>query len=57
MPKKSSSIDVQKPLVQEIVSAIQSVVGVSPVGLHEPNFVGNECQIPLTTFKRVESII
>jgi perosamine synthetase len=30
------------PLPDKIVSAIQSVVGVGPVGLHEPNFEGNE---------------
>ena len=30
------------PLSDQIVSAIQSVVGIGPVGLHEPTFAGNE---------------
>jgi len=30
------------PLSDQIVSAIQSVVGIGPVGLHEPTFDGNE---------------
>ena len=32
----------QIPLPDQILSAIQSVVGVAPVGLHEPTFAGNE---------------
>ena len=30
------------PLAQQVVQAIQRVVGLKPVGLHEPYFAGNE---------------
>ena len=35
---------IQSTLEENIVAAIQSVVGVAPVALHEPNFDGNESQ-------------
>ncbi|MFT6778864.1 MAG: perosamine synthetase [Paraglaciecola sp.] len=33
---------IKSPLSKKIVSAIQTVVGPNPVGLHEPSFAGNE---------------
>lgn len=38
----SNSINKQASLAEQIVSAIHSVVGAGPVGLHEPTFAGNE---------------
>ena len=37
-----SSMATPRDLSQEIVQAIQSVVGAGPVNLHEPRFCGNE---------------
>ena len=36
------TVDTKSSLSQQIVEAIRSVVGSEPVGLHEPNFSGNE---------------
>ena len=42
MSTTSSAMNKQKSLPDLIVSAIHSVVGMGPVGLHEPTFAGNE---------------
>lgn len=42
MSTTSSAMNKQKSLPDLIVSAIHSVVGIGPVGLHEPTFAGNE---------------
>ena len=38
----SSFMNKQESLPDLVVSAIHSVVGMGPVGLHEPTFEGNE---------------
>ena len=42
MSTTSNIMNKQTSLPEQIVSAIQSVAGESPVGLHEPTFSGNE---------------
>ena len=42
MSKIYNSMNKKIPLPDQVVSAIQSVVGCGPVGLHEPTFAGNE---------------
>ena len=42
MSTTSNIMNKQTSLTDQIVSAIQSVVGAGPVGLHQPTFSGNE---------------
>ena len=42
MPTTSNAMNNNIPFPDQIVSAIHSVVGDGPVGLHEPTFAGNE---------------